>query len=587
MSLSYFNLVWSYGEYLFSKIELNQLFSLSEQTKQFISQHKHKQNPLFTNCIQRIKKLFVQNGIFIRPPQKKSKKYASEQEHDQFYLSCAWYNIFTIDSEKVQLQKQNLMEPTINIDGQNNEKNHSYENPRSRKTIGILGFKLMRLLKEKSYPRVLLSTKTGFSKQRVCTVLSIYKLLNLVKVDPKTNLYSWNKEQSLIVPEIQKYLNDLIAARDLRKALVQKVLLLSNRLNENLKNKHGNDQRYQQIADSISTTVQSKVSNSIQRKEATQDRIKDLKIRQVMRLLQENKKKLYEYRKESIKYDSSIKKEIYKIPPKSSSNSKIVLRGRKAIIRKKIGKRSIKKKKNFISQQKHIQTATQMQKDTSPKTKVKKCPNTNHQNKMNNSNQNFVFNKLKNIETKIKPEINMKIQNSRILIKFNQNEQTKNLTENKINDQNTIHDQNIINDQNKINDQNIIHDQNIIKSKIQKHGLNTNKNLGNQNQELSFDNTAEFTDYIGINKNNNKTITDGNNCENSYDDVLTPNYLYSDSYDSCSSPFYDQIEDTTTFPQILSSIGTDNTDLEWPTLYPQLGSEIRYIPDQFYFNGEW
>ncbi|KAJ3443486.1 hypothetical protein M0812_09329 [Anaeramoeba flamelloides] len=558
----------------------------------FISQHKHKNNPLFQNCVQRIKRLFVQNGIFIQPPQKKTKKLSLKQENDQFYLSCAWYNIFTIDSEKVQVQKQNLMEPTINIDGQNNEKNHSYENPRSRKTIGVLGFKLMKLLKQKSYPRELLSTKTGFSKQRICTVLSIYKLLNLVKVDPKTNFYSWNKEQSLIIPEIQKYLNDLIAARNLREALVQKVLLLSNRLNENLKNKHGHDQRYRQIADSLSTIVQSKVSNSVQKKKTIQGRIKDLKIRQVMRLLQENKKKLREYRKESIKYDSGIEKEIYSIPPKSSSNSKIVLRGRKAIIRKKIGKRSIKKKKNSISQQKQRQIATQMKKYTNPRATIKKYPNSNQENKMYNNNQNFVFNKLKNIDTKIKPEINMQIQNSRILIKFNQNEQTKNLTENKVNDQNQINDQNIINIQNKINDQNkiknqnTINDQNKIKTNNQKHSIGTNKNLGNQIQDLSFDNTTEFTDFIGINTNNNN-ITDGNNYGNSYDDALTSNYLDSDSSDSCPSPFYDQIEDTNTFPQILSLIGNDNTDLEWPTLYPQLGSEIRYIPDQFYFNGEW
>ncbi|KAJ3447693.1 survival of motor neuron-related-splicing factor [Anaeramoeba flamelloides] len=129
-------------------------------------------------------------------------------------------------------QRKNLIFSKINLittDLFNRYTQQNKKKTRSNRTIGLLGFKILQLLKKDQHTRESLTVVTGFSKQRICTVIEIYKILHLIEENAKEVL-SFNERQSNILPNMRTYCNDLIAARKIRKKLARKVEKLTTKI---------------------------------------------------------------------------------------------------------------------------------------------------------------------------------------------------------------------------------------------------------------------------------------------------------------------------------------------------------------------
>ncbi|KAJ3425228.1 hypothetical protein M0812_27663 [Anaeramoeba flamelloides] len=287
MTLEFYPLLWDFGEYLDSHVLPKELFRADHQAKKFVSRcfpESLSNSPQLNRYLELIQRMFIQNGAFICPTTKKSSKKSNTLLCKKFYLSEVWSDILrkdTFDSdfslsdtdseidsdfEKYFDSESKLKYPKSSSKKYKNKKlstkNHpikkSIENTRANRTIGVLGFRLMKLLQTRPHSRENLAEKTEFSKQRVCTVLSIYKLLNLVVEDPKENVLYWNSEQSLLIPDLQKYLKSLILARNYKRKLAKKVLFLSKKLRE----KYQKKKIYQSRCDDLIGLVQKKVCQS-------------------------------------------------------------------------------------------------------------------------------------------------------------------------------------------------------------------------------------------------------------------------------------------------------------------------------------
>ncbi|KAJ6248333.1 cyclic amp receptor-like protein g [Anaeramoeba flamelloides] len=341
MTLEFYPLLWDFGDYLDSHVLPKELFRLDNQAKKFVSRclpESLSDSPQLNRYLQLIQRLFIQNGAFIHPTTKKSVKKSKAVSCKKFYLSEVWSDILrkdTFDSDfslsdtdsgiesdfekyyhsesklkyleySPKNDKNNTKKTTPKKKKNSNKK--PIENSRANRTIGVLGFKLMKLLQTKQYSRESLAEKTEFSKQRVCTVLSIYKLLNLVVEDPKTNLLYWESEQSLLIPDLQKYIKNLILAKNYRRKLAKKVLYLSKKLGE----KYQKKQEYRSKCDNVIELIQKNTTKS-----STKTSI-DLKLEEypkdILLKIQRIKHKLRQFRKRRVHFEKvDSKKKLKKL----------------------------------------------------------------------------------------------------------------------------------------------------------------------------------------------------------------------------------------------------------------------------------
>ncbi|KAJ3445661.1 hypothetical protein M0812_11548 [Anaeramoeba flamelloides] len=567
MTTNYFQLVWDFGNFLYTSIESEQLFSTDQYTKFFVSKQNIKNSTELTQQLERIQRLFIQNGVFVHPQKKnKSKKSFTS---GNYFLSSFWSNVFLNQKDKTQTNKSMGFASTN-------------ENSRSNRTIGVLGFKLMKLLKEKPYTREALSNLTEFSKQRVCTVLAIYKLLNLVTVDSQTNLYSWNEEQACVIPEIKKYFDTLVAARNSRRLLAQKVLMLTERLSKKIAQKRSNDPRYENISQRIRTTVLRNVSCCATKVTTDSSSIETEKTKELLKNLEENKKELTEFRKKRVILDSEAQKQYLYYSSSLLSNTKIILRGKKAIILKKRSKKSHKK-----SQQRQRQRQRQKQRQQQKQKQVKvqeqepviEAINTSKKLSVDSKNK-FLSNRKRSFDQKIQTSQNstQSTKPNKLIFPTLKKKQSV-LIENNFSKQNTLDQGNFFNlptkNEQKQEKENII-EQVIDEEVVEVQDINSDSV---QQQDQDNNDLNEFPNCSNL----SSTVT-----FNEYDFNSSSTFLLgSDNIETYSSPYFDGADELTSYPQTLLSTEYENNELELPGLFPLWNSETLSIPDRFYYYGEW
>ncbi|KAJ3432271.1 hypothetical protein M0812_21203 [Anaeramoeba flamelloides] len=335
MTVNFYPLLWKFGKYLEEQTIEEELFCFDQKKTKFLNRcltEEQKNLPRTKRYLDLIQRLFIQNGAFVYPASKKklTKKLNNTQDNTIFSLSPVWSQLFernlspefsslSEDSENVQ-DKEEVYFHKLSRSKPKKEKKYSknVENSRANRTIGILGFKMMKLLKENPHTREDLALITEFSKQRVCTVLSIYKLLKLVVEDPKTNLFYWNTEQALLIPDLTKYLQDLLEAKNVKRILARKVQQLSHNLLEKIKAKKGGKTRERNIGDQINNVIKRKLGSAKSEEIKMKIEIEKNTIRDILRRLVKRKEKLLQFGQNKVKFEklSSIK-----IPSSYSCNN--------------------------------------------------------------------------------------------------------------------------------------------------------------------------------------------------------------------------------------------------------------------------
>jgi len=93
--------------------------------------------------------------------------------------------------------------------------------PDSTRSVSTLCYNLIRALKEKGpLTRDTLAKETGFARQRVCTVLCVYKAIGLIKECPsKASAVMWNDAQAKKLRNISSHVSELLQLRREREQL--------------------------------------------------------------------------------------------------------------------------------------------------------------------------------------------------------------------------------------------------------------------------------------------------------------------------------------------------------------------------------
>ncbi|KAJ6235282.1 hypothetical protein M0813_28724 [Anaeramoeba flamelloides] len=261
MSFLFYPLLWQYGEYLYSNIKFDTVFKLIRIRKKFakrnlnIQQKTEEKKKLINERLAKVELLLIQNRVIVCPEKKRRRRRNNkqtlinlnfDQSKEKYLLSPIWSSVFITDlnQKTMATPKGDQVEQTIVVkENQNKQKEHDQNSkkgtkrstklkktPRCTRTIGLLGFKILQNLREGPKSRESLSKLTGFSKQRVCTVLGIYKLLRLVTENEEKALFYWNATQGNLIPKAAPYCRDIYKARKIRQQLALKVQELTGKL---------------------------------------------------------------------------------------------------------------------------------------------------------------------------------------------------------------------------------------------------------------------------------------------------------------------------------------------------------------------
>ncbi|KAJ3437202.1 hypothetical protein M0812_19275 [Anaeramoeba flamelloides] len=239
---NYYSLFWSYGNFLYSTYQPQQTIKLHRTKKKFFQKYNlyHKNvNKQIVERLESVQQLLVQNRILLHRSQttRKKKKSLNNPKKQKFFLSKVWSSLFLTKTESENFNKIVDEKDLKKSQKRRLKELKSLENSRSEKTIGLLSFKLIQLVQQKSYTCEELTETTGFLKQRVSNVLRIYHLLNLVTLDPQTLKYEWDWKQSEMLPEINEkiryYFQKMEKKRQLLDRLSQIQQKFVSRFNDN------------------------------------------------------------------------------------------------------------------------------------------------------------------------------------------------------------------------------------------------------------------------------------------------------------------------------------------------------------------
>ncbi|KAJ3429285.1 hypothetical protein M0812_24630 [Anaeramoeba flamelloides] len=241
----FYPLLWQFGDYLFRKVKNDQIFCLSKFTQKFLNKYSH--NPelvkLLVPRINLIKSLFNQNYVFVRPDpgsraraRKRNKKNQAltskpnssgvyELQEDNFYLSQTWRKILLYDHHLKDYSTDKSMSSGKKVSS------------RANRTIGVLGFSISKMLQNEPCTREMIESGTGFSRQRICTVLSIYKSINLISDDQSNSYLYWNHGNGEALSEGKQYIRNVLLLRKKKRELAQRVLQLSKKMNKKINEK--------------------------------------------------------------------------------------------------------------------------------------------------------------------------------------------------------------------------------------------------------------------------------------------------------------------------------------------------------------
>ncbi|KAJ6244711.1 hypothetical protein M0813_20801 [Anaeramoeba flamelloides] len=243
--LGFYPLLWQFGDYLYRKVQNDQLFSLSQYTEKFLL--KYYNTPKLIEVLQPrlklIKLIFNQNYVFVRPDtgsrgrsRKRNKNTqpitnqsnsssGNDLQQDNFYLSETWRKIFLCDDQKQE-----------NNSGQSLSSSKKVSS-RANRTIGVLGFSISKMLQKEPCTKEVIENNTGFSRQRICTVLSIYKSINLVSDNQSNNMVYWNQVNGQVLSEAKKYVSDILLLRQKKRKLAERVFQLTKKMNKKINQK--------------------------------------------------------------------------------------------------------------------------------------------------------------------------------------------------------------------------------------------------------------------------------------------------------------------------------------------------------------
>jgi len=106
---------------------------------------------------------------------------------------------------------------------------------RSARNIAYLCAKIAEELRKRPQTRDELSLSTGFARQRICTVISVFKAIGLVNVKDSNTRRSeieWNEQQSKLLPNITAYVHRMLELKQRNRELKEKEEMLVQKLKE-------------------------------------------------------------------------------------------------------------------------------------------------------------------------------------------------------------------------------------------------------------------------------------------------------------------------------------------------------------------
>ncbi|KAJ3431283.1 hypothetical protein M0812_02961 [Anaeramoeba flamelloides] len=250
-NIYFWSIFWDFGKYLYTNRAAGSWVNFEKVAKQFsltfFDSQDFQKHKLLSYYLDLSKCLLVQNAILL-PCE------SSDQTHE---LSIVWSKVFLSDFTTHQptskLANQILKNPFPAVEQQRPQRpqqTHTYgtrrrlrprqpkktnlaptksehEGLRAAKTIGFLGLQLIKILQDRILTRGELVSLTGFSRQRVCSVLSIYKSLSIIQEDPKNNLIQLNFKQANLLPDLGRYLRHVIKIRRMKRELARHVIYLT------------------------------------------------------------------------------------------------------------------------------------------------------------------------------------------------------------------------------------------------------------------------------------------------------------------------------------------------------------------------
>ncbi|KAJ3430077.1 hypothetical protein M0812_23077 [Anaeramoeba flamelloides] len=228
LNTNYYSLFWSYGNFLYSTFQPQQTIKLHRTTKKFFQKYNLYYKNVNKQIVQRlesVQQLLIQNRILLHRSQstRKKKKTLNNPKKQKFFLSRVYSQLFLTKPKSENFNKI-IVEKNLKKSQKRRLKElESLENSRSEKTIGLLSFKLIQLVQQRSYTCEELTETTGFLKQRVSNVLRIYKLLNLVTLDLQTSKYEWNWTQSEMLPEINERIIEYFQKFEKKRQLLERL----------------------------------------------------------------------------------------------------------------------------------------------------------------------------------------------------------------------------------------------------------------------------------------------------------------------------------------------------------------------------
>ncbi|KAJ6250453.1 hypothetical protein M0813_15939 [Anaeramoeba flamelloides] len=238
---NYYSLFWSYGKFLYSTFQPQQTIKLHRTTKKFFQKYNlcHKNvNKQIVQRLESVQQLLIQNRILLHRSQttRKKKKSRNNPKKQKFFLSRVWSPLFQTQTESEKFNKIVVEKDLKKSQKRRLKELESLENSRSEKTIGLLSFKLIQLVQQRSYTCEELTETTGFLKQRVSNVLRIYKLLNLVTLDSQTSKYEWNWTQSEMLPEINEKIREYFQKFEKKRQLLDRLSQIQQKFDSRLSN---------------------------------------------------------------------------------------------------------------------------------------------------------------------------------------------------------------------------------------------------------------------------------------------------------------------------------------------------------------
>ncbi|KAJ3444224.1 protein mtl1-related [Anaeramoeba flamelloides] len=496
-SLEFFKLQDQFAIFLFNKFKEEEILDLLSEKRQFynsILTTTTIERTLLKEWVTLISYIFIQNSVLEfkgengKTKKQKKKKIqqpklspSNNQSKHLYVLSSNWKEYF----EKVGKTSFPNFRKHILTDEQKNN--------RCRKAIGMLSYLIFSELKNGVHSRSQITESTGFNKQRICVVLSIFKGSGILIVrKEKSHELNFRTKTVGAFPFLTQYNKKVISLRYKRRQICEKgktlLNILKERLNSETKRKNGHKKLELRLVRRLELAFQ-------KREKYTCDVITKKCI---------HKNKILRLKKSNFIQGKSTKKRKTKIMKKN-----IIIKNRKRT-----------KKYNQTKHPNPSDGKSQLNNDQDSKNKNKTFYNnkyndnsTNNYNNNNNNNFNFGigFKKensqlLKSTNSTIKANSEKRIKNS----SEQENQYQKNIKSkaNKIKSEHTF---NLNNNENSLINQNIfinINNSNGVHKEKEKEKEKEKKNIEekeHQNSKININLNYNFNQNQNINQNQGQT----------------------------------------------------------------------------------